>query len=45
MRRFSDYKYVSPIPIESIEETIYNLAINKVKLDVWLLLFGGTEPM
>jgi hypothetical protein len=43
MKRFLDYKYISPIPIEGIEEPIYNLAINKAILDVGLLLFGGSE--
>jgi hypothetical protein len=28
-----------------IRETIYNLAINKVILDVELLLSGGPEPV
>jgi hypothetical protein len=34
MRRFSDYKYISPVPIEGIKKRIYNLVINKVILDV-----------
>jgi hypothetical protein len=45
MRRFSDYKYVSPISIENIGETIYKLAINKVILDIGLLLSGELEPV
>jgi hypothetical protein len=45
MRQIPDYKYVSPIPIEGIEGTIYNLAINKAKLDVGLLLSRWLEPV
>jgi hypothetical protein len=34
MRRFPDYKYVILIPIEDIEQSVYNLAINKNILNV-----------
>jgi hypothetical protein len=45
MKQFPDYKYVSMIPIKGIEGTIYNLAINKAKLGVGLLLSRWLEPV
>jgi hypothetical protein len=45
MSRFSDYKYVSPVPIESIRKTICKLTINKDILDVGCLLSEGPEPI
>jgi hypothetical protein len=43
MRRFSNYRYVSLIPIEGIRKIICNPDINKAILEVEFLLSGETE--
>jgi hypothetical protein len=45
MRQVSHYKYVSLIPIEGIEKTTHNLAINKAILDVGFLLSEVSETV
>jgi hypothetical protein len=45
MRQFPDYKYISLIPIKNIGKELYKLAINKVILDVGLLLFKWLKPV